>query len=327
MPSSVIDSGSASVASLTSSTASVSSMRRNSRKSQPCRSCSWQDASPGVVLKFASTCDSIMLLPNNLSRTDCTRFAQKLAEQRLQKHPQQVPRMFRSQSITSIEGDHTPLVVQRSLRPRSFSISGGEMVPDADMMMMATSAFFYRNNHHHHSSNRQQQQQQQQSHHRQHQHGEIPSSQGSNISQESFDEIDIGSADDDSLGGNGNEMMTKASNRHSSYHHSSSNSNSKKRRFNAVGSSLSHLVPNKLLMRVSRRISSHSAAEGCECTSCHQTVTPYWRDGWSEDVMLCNACGLRFQKFAQRCHSCMYIPRKEDGVEDTCPQCNAAWID
>lgn len=136
-------------------------------------------------------------------------------------------------------------------------------------------------------------------------------------SQESFvndsELLDIGGSDE----GEGNNDSFSGPNR--------SSGNNKRKRFNAAGTSLAHLVPNRLLMRVSRRISSHSAADGCSCTSCHQTVTPYWRDGWAEDVMLCNACGLRFQKFAQRCLSCMYIPRKEDGVEDTCPQCQAPW--
>ena len=89
--------------------------------------------------------------------------------------------------------------------------------------------------------------------------------------------------------------------------------------------SLAHLVPNSLLMSLSRRVSAHGSAEGCRCSSCGITVTPYWRDGWADNVMLCNACGLRFQKFAQRCRKCHYIPRKEDNVAHVCPQCNAAW--
>lgn len=106
---------------------------------------------------------------------------------------------------------------------------------------------------------------------------------------------------------------------------SASGQSSQKKKFNAAGNSLAHLVPNKLLSTLSRRISANSSHELCRCSSCNQSVTPYWRDGWSEDVMLCNACGLRFQKFAQRCMYCKYIPRKEDGVEDTCPQCQAPW--
>ena len=106
---------------------------------------------------------------------------------------------------------------------------------------------------------------------------------------------------------------------------SGNNGSIQKKKFNAAGTSLLHLVPNKILSSVSRRISANASHELCRCSSCNQSVTPYWRDGWSEDVMLCNACGLRFQKFAQRCMYCKYIPRKEDGVEDTCPQCQAPW--
>lgn len=105
----------------------------------------------------------------------------------------------------------------------------------------------------------------------------------------------------------------------------SNTSNIPRKKFTSSNNSLAHLVPNKLLSTLSRRISSHSSHELCRCSSCNQSVTPYWRDGWADDVMLCNACGLRFQKFAQRCMYCKYIPRKEDGVEDTCPQCQAPW--
>lgn len=89
--------------------------------------------------------------------------------------------------------------------------------------------------------------------------------------------------------------------------------------------SLSHLIPNRLLSTTSRRISTHSQAPGCACSSCGCTVTPYWRDGWAADVMLCNACGLRFQKFARRCPSCLYIPRKEDSLGDCCVKCDTPW--
>lgn len=191
-------------------------------------------------------------------------------------------KLFRSQSITSIDRSFLQSVLQpknRSLRPRSFSVTEVD-VPSkftSDMMVSSQDSFLNDN-----------------------------------------ELLDIGGSD----GEVNEESCTRSNNNNNN---SSNSGNNKRKRFNAAGTSLSHLVPNRLLMRVSRRISSHSAAEGCSCTSCHQTVTPYWRDGWAEDVMLCNACGLRFQKFAQRCLSCMYIPRKEDGVEDTCPQCQAPW--
>lgn len=98
-----------------------------------------------------------------------------------------------------------------------------------------------------------------------------------------------------------------------------------RRRGSLISATLSHLVPNCLLMRTSRRISSSAPHSECSCRSCSARVTPYWRDGWSADVMLCNACGLRFQKFATRCGKCSYIPRKEDGPLRECPQCKSKW--
>lgn len=94
----------------------------------------------------------------------------------------------------------------------------------------------------------------------------------------------------------------------------------------AYGGSLAHLVPNSFLATTSRRISTHGAAPGCVCSSCGCLETPYWRDGWSEDVMLCNACGLRFQKFARRCPACRYIPRKEDSLGSRCIKCATPWV-
>lgn len=87
----------------------------------------------------------------------------------------------------------------------------------------------------------------------------------------------------------------------------------------------SHLVPNRVLTTTSRRISTNAPHSTCQCSSCGAKITPYWRDGWSPEIMLCNACGLRFQKFAQRCPSCAYIPRKEDGQLSVCPQCTRKW--
>lgn len=93
----------------------------------------------------------------------------------------------------------------------------------------------------------------------------------------------------------------------------------------AYGGSLAHLVPNAVLATTSRRVSTAGPAPGCACASCGCTVTPYWRDGWDARVMLCNACGLRFQKFARRCPACAYIPRKEDAHGALCVRCSAPW--
>lgn len=89
--------------------------------------------------------------------------------------------------------------------------------------------------------------------------------------------------------------------------------------------SLTHLIPNSFLQTTSRRTSTHTSVTECFCSSCSSTITPYWRDGWSSNVMLCNACGLRYQKFATRCPECRYIPRKEDGLGGNCIKCHTPW--
>lgn len=80
------------------------------------------------------------------------------------------------------------------------------------------------------------------------------------------------------------------------------------------------------LKAISRRISASGPVEGRACGSCNVMKTPYWRDGWDQSIMLCNACGLRYQKFKKRCSSCKYVPRKEDGECPRCTQCNNIWI-
>lgn len=57
------------------------------------------------------------------------------------------------------------------------------------------------------------------------------------------------------------------------------------------------------------------------CASCGTSKTPYWRDGWN-CVPLCNACGIRYQKYRTKCQNCMYIPRKEDVASAKCAKCN-----
>lgn len=240
--------------------------RRNSRKGRPNRSCSWQDAAPGIVFKFNDDSQTILVIPNNISSQDLGKI----------EIFDRSERKVRSQSITSLSG-YLPFPATRS-RPRSFSI---------DCTSLGSPSV---------------------------------SSQNSNISQKELNPCVTEIDEEDYSNESGRETRKSSI---SSV--SSSSGASQKKKFNAAGNSLSHLIPNKLLATLSRRISSNSSHELCRCSSCNQSVTPYWRDGWAEDVMLCNACGLRFQKFAQRCMYCKYIPRKEDGVEDTCPQCQAPW--
>lgn len=90
-------------------------------------------------------------------------------------------------------------------------------------------------------------------------------------------------------------------------------------------SNTSHLITNRILGSSSRRMSTHTPTEGYKCTSCSLMITPYWRDGWNPEVMLCNACGLRYQKFARHCARCNYIPRKEESMTSSCTKCGNLW--
>ena len=256
---------------------SFNTNRRNSRKGRPNRSCSWQDATPGIVFKFNDDSQTIFVVPNNISSHDLEKISifDKTADRKVN----------RSQSITSL-GSYLPFTSR--CRPRSFSIDCSSVDTTRN-----TPSFF-----------------------------------SNSMEKEIYNETRQGSfstsmneVDEDELSSESTRETRKSS-------ISSLTSNLgglQKKKFNAAGTSLAHLIPNKLLSSLSRRISANSSHELCRCSSCNQSVTPYWRDGWSEDVMLCNACGLRFQKFAQRCMYCKYIPRKEDGVDDTCPQCQAPW--
>lgn len=57
------------------------------------------------------------------------------------------------------------------------------------------------------------------------------------------------------------------------------------------------------------------------CYSCSTSVTPYWRDGWSPGIILCNACGLRFSKYRKVCHTCKWVGKKANYERITCPNC------
>lgn len=57
------------------------------------------------------------------------------------------------------------------------------------------------------------------------------------------------------------------------------------------------------------------------CSSCGTRKTPYWRDGWESGIMLCNACGIRYQKYKKYCSECCTIARKDEKGKLHCPDC------
>lgn len=68
--------------------------------------------------------------------------------------------------------------------------------------------------------------------------------------------------------------------------------------------SVSKIVINTTFGASSRRVSAAAKISGRECLSCGTRTTPYWRDSWEPIGVLCNACGLRFQKLLLRCPAC-----------------------
>ena len=58
------------------------------------------------------------------------------------------------------------------------------------------------------------------------------------------------------------------------------------------------------------------------CSSCFVQKTPYWRDGWDDSVLLCNACGIRYQKYKKYCGKCFSIARKDEKGRLHCPTCS-----
>lgn len=57
------------------------------------------------------------------------------------------------------------------------------------------------------------------------------------------------------------------------------------------------------------------------CSSCGTRKTPYWRDGWESGILLCNACGIRYQKYKKFCAECCTIARKDEKGRLHCPDC------
>ena len=61
------------------------------------------------------------------------------------------------------------------------------------------------------------------------------------------------------------------------------------------------------------------------CASCKTKKTPLWRD--SEDgTPYCNACGIRFKKYRIRCSICLYIPRKDEKISNSCCICGSRLV-
>eukprot|EP01147_Barroeca_monosierra_P006440 gene6440-9333_t len=69
----------------------------------------------------------------------------------------------------------------------------------------------------------------------------------------------------------------------------------------------------------------HFSAANDECSANYSTITlqertPMWRDG-PKTNRLCNACGIRWQKYGVICAKCSYIPRKAEKCQGICPHC------
>lgn len=82
----------------------------------------------------------------------------------------------------------------------------------------------------------------------------------------------------------------------------------------------SHVIPNRILGWISRRASITTSHPECSCASCGTRITPYWRDSWCTELMLCNACGLRYLKTAQRCRGCGRVPRRDNLGNAVCKE-------
>eukprot|EP00051_Salpingoeca_urceolata_P010886 m.133775 g.133775 ORF g.133775 m.133775 type:complete len:632 (-) comp16895_c0_seq1:124-2019(-) len=62
------------------------------------------------------------------------------------------------------------------------------------------------------------------------------------------------------------------------------------------------------------------ASGGAPCACCGTTHTPMWRDG-RDGIRLCNACGIRWQKYGIACPNCQYVPRKIENGSGECKRC------
>ncbi|KCZ74270.1 hypothetical protein H311_03835 [Anncaliia algerae PRA109] len=85
------------------------------------------------------------------------------------------------------------------------------------------------------------------------------------------------------------------------------------------------IIRNPLFNYISRRICKDKKNMNFYCSSCKVSVTMYWRDGWEENILLCNKCGLRFEKIRFYCKKCLYVPNKKEHKNKDCVNCLFEW--
>uniref|UniRef100_A0A8C4Q522 GATA-type domain-containing protein n=1 Tax=Eptatretus burgeri TaxID=7764 RepID=A0A8C4Q522_EPTBU len=60
-----------------------------------------------------------------------------------------------------------------------------------------------------------------------------------------------------------------------------------------------------------------STIEGHRCVSCETKTTPMWRKT-PAGKRLCNACGIRYRKYGNRCSRCWFVPRRIGNTKHIC---------
>lgn len=93
-------------------------------------------------------------------------------------------------------------------------------------------------------------------------------------------------------------------------------------KLSAISSESDHDDSNNPHLNASKFLKRKSANKKKRCASCKAHKTPYWRDGWEKGILLCNACGIRYQKYKKYCLKCHSIARKDDKGRLHCPECN-----
>lgn len=85
------------------------------------------------------------------------------------------------------------------------------------------------------------------------------------------------------------------------------------------------VIKNPLFEIFSRRICKEKQHKNFICNSCSTGITLYWRDGWDVNILLCNKCGLRFEKGRFYCKKCKYVPNKKEKSNKGCVNCLYDW--